>query len=51
MLRRLFLVLRVFAAKEQPAMHFWMQRFYAAAKHFRPAGKIRNVAHGHARFS
>ena len=32
-------------------MNFRMQRFHSAAKHFRPAGKIGNIAHRHARFA
>ena len=41
--RRLLLVFRKVAPVEQAAMNFWMKRLDAAAKHFRPAGKFRNV--------
>jgi hypothetical protein len=47
MLRRLFLVLRILPAKQQPAVNFRMQRLHAPAEHLRPARKMGNVAHRH----
>ncbi len=44
----LLLIFRVAAAEEQAAVHFGMQRFYASAEHFRPAGKFGDVFHGDA---
>ena len=50
-LLRLFLILGVMAPVQQPAMHFWVQRFHAAAEHFRPAGEFRHIFHRHALFA
>src|SRR6184192_2165946 len=48
---RLLLILRMFPPKEQAAVHLWMQRFHASAKHFGPAGEVGNIAHRDAVFA
>ena len=45
MFLRLRLVFLVLAAIEQTAVHLRMERFHPSAKHFRPAGKVRNIFH------
>ena len=35
----------IVANREQPAMHFWMQRFDAAVHHFGKTCKLANVLH------
>jgi hypothetical protein len=39
------LIVRVIAPEKQATVNFWMQRLDPAAKHFRPAREVRNVAY------
>ena len=42
------LILGMLAAEEETTVDFGMERFYAATKHFGPAGKFGNVFDGNA---
>ena len=45
MLGGLLAVSRIVAAKQYPAMNFWVQGFDPSAKHFGPASQLGNIAH------
>ena len=45
MLLGLLAVVRVLPAKKQPAVYLGVQRLHASPEHFRPTGKVGNIAH------